>query len=52
MKLRWVAVFLVLLVLCLVPSDAAMAQLGSCAVQVGPDLPDLIVDQHFLRAQM
>jgi hypothetical protein len=29
-----------------------MAQLGACAVPIGPLRPDLIVDGHFLRAMM
>ncbi len=38
-------------VLCFIASGL-QAQLGPCAVPIGPDLPDLIVDAHFLKTQM
>ena len=37
------------LLLCATP---AAAQLGPCAVPVGPLLPDLIMDQHLLETQI
>lgn len=36
----------------LLPFGAAQAQMGPCMTPIGPDLPDLIVDQHMMRAQM
>lgn len=41
-----------LLLACCLPATPAFAQLGPCAVPIGPDLPDLIVDGHLLKAQM
>ena len=37
---------------CLLVTSSALAQLGPCADVRGPKLPDLIVDQHLLKAQM
>lgn len=39
------------LVMALLPAGAALAQLGPCAVQIGPKLPDLIVNRDKLAAQ-
>ena len=41
-----------LLICFLFSAGAAMAQLGPCAVPIGPLRPDLIVDRQQLRAQM
>lgn len=36
----------------ILPAAPALAQLGPCAVPIGPNLPDLIVDPLLLRAQV
>lgn len=41
-----------LVVFILLSAGTAMAQLGPCAVPIGPLRPDLIVDGHLLRAMM
>lgn len=51
MRLRALCVSLAM-VCCLVGSQPAEAQLGPCAVPIGPDRPDLIVDQNLLKAQI
>lgn len=45
----------VLMLVCcatLLPARLALAQLGPCAIPIGPNRPDLIVDGDRLRAQM
>ncbi len=42
----------VLLLGTLLLTTSGDAQVGPCATPIGPDLPDLIVDQDLLRAQM
>jgi len=44
-----VGLFVLCFFLCI---GEAIAQLGPCAVPIGPDLPDLIVDGHLLKAQI
>src|SRR5216683_1957556 len=55
MKISGLRVFLVALlvvVLCPPIGPPVRAQQGSCATQIGPKMPDLIVDQAVLGAQM
>lgn len=47
----WLKLFLVVLLWSLLPVGSTVAQLGPCAVPMGPKLPDLIVNQDKLAAQ-
>jgi Lysyl oxidase len=49
---RTLGVTLVAVVALLGASSPAAAQLGACAVPVGPQLPDLIMDQQLLATQL
>jgi hypothetical protein len=52
MKSRFGFLYLLALAVLLIPSSSTFAQIGPCAVPTGPNLPDLIVDQDLLKAQM
>ncbi len=49
---RWSPLLLLLVLGALLLSTPGDAQIGPCAVPIGPNLPDLIVDQDLLRAQL
>ncbi len=51
-RFGWTKLLAFAFVWLLPPASAALAQLGPCATPTGPDLPDLIVDQGLLKAQL